>query len=82
MLVLQSVSFTLYVPAKNQQKILQMFQEAYNRAPLILNSHEWPKTESPYNINKISTKEVMRTKKNINLGTISWSNTKFSELTL
>ena len=40
MLVLQSVSFTLYVPAKNQQKILQMFQEAYNRAPLILNSHE------------------------------------------
>ena len=37
---------------------------------------------SPYNINTISTKEVMRIKKNINLGIISWSNTKFSELTL
>ena len=37
---------------------------------------------SPYNSYAISTKEVMRIKKNINLGIISWSNTKFSELTL
>ena len=35
---------------------------------------------SPYNINKISTRLVMRIKKNIKLGIISWSNTKFSEL--
>ena len=37
---------------------------------------------SPYNINTISTRLEMRIKKNINLGIISWSNTKFSELTL
>ena len=37
---------------------------------------------SLYNINTISTRWVMRIKKNINLGMISWSNTKFSELTL
>ena len=37
---------------------------------------------SPYSINTISTRQVMRIKKNINLGIISWSNTKFSELTL
>ena len=36
---------------------------------------------SPYNINTISTTYVMRMKKNINLGIISWSNTKFSEQT-
>ena len=36
---------------------------------------------SHYNINTISTTWVMRMKKNINLGIISWSNTKFSELT-
>ena len=37
---------------------------------------------SPNNINTISTRWVMRIKKNINLVIISWSNTKFSELTL
>ena len=36
---------------------------------------------SPYNINTISTRKVMGIKKNINLGIISRSNTKFSELT-
>ena len=37
---------------------------------------------SPYNINAISTRQVMRIKKTINFGTISRSNTKFSDLTL
>ena len=37
---------------------------------------------SPYNINTISTRLVMRIEKNINLVIISWSNIKFSELTL
>ena len=37
---------------------------------------------SPYNINTISARYVMRIKKNINLGMISWSNIKFYELTL
>ena len=36
---------------------------------------------SPYNINTISSRQVMRNKKNINDGIISWSNTKFSKLT-
>ena len=36
---------------------------------------------SSYNINTISTRQVMRIKKNINLGIISWTITKFSELT-
>ena len=36
---------------------------------------------SPYKINTISSREVMRIEKNINHGIISWSNTKFSELT-
>ena len=35
---------------------------------------------SPGNINTKSTKWVMRIKKNINLETTSWSNTKFSDL--
>ena len=34
---------------------------------------------SPYNINTISTTQVMRIKKNINEGIISWSNTEFSK---
>ena len=34
---------------------------------------------SPYNITSKSTRWVMRINKNINLGIISWSNTKFSE---
>ena len=37
---------------------------------------------SPYNINTISTRWVMRINENINLGRISWSNPKFLELTL
>ena len=37
---------------------------------------------SPYNIDTISSRQVMRIEKNINHGIISWSNTKFSELTL
>ena len=37
---------------------------------------------SPYIINTLSTREVMRIKKNIDLGLISWFDTKFSELTL
>ena len=36
---------------------------------------------SPYNVNTISSRQVMRIEKNINHGIISWSNTKFSELT-
>ena len=36
---------------------------------------------SPYNINTISSKQMMRIKKNINKGIINWSNTKFSKLT-
>ena len=36
---------------------------------------------SPYNINTISSRQVMRIEKNVNHGIISWSNTKFSELT-
>ena len=37
---------------------------------------------SPYNIITVSTRQVMRMKKNFNLGIISWSNIKFSDLTL
>ena len=37
---------------------------------------------SPHNINTISYRQVMRIKKTINLGIISWFNTKFSELIL
>ena len=36
---------------------------------------------SPYNIDTISSRQVMRIEKNINYGIISWSNTIFSELT-
>ena len=36
---------------------------------------------SPYNINIISCRQVMRIKKNINQGIISWSKTKFSKVT-
>ena len=36
---------------------------------------------SPYNINTISSRQVMRIKKSISEGIISWSNTKFSKLT-
>ena len=36
---------------------------------------------SPYSINTISSRQGVRVKKNINLGIISWSNAKFSELT-
>ena len=37
---------------------------------------------SPYNIITVSTRQVMRMKKNINLGIISWSDIKFFDLTL
>ena len=37
---------------------------------------------SSYNIDTVSTKQVMRKKKNIDLEILSWSHTKFSELTL
>ena len=37
---------------------------------------------SSYNINTVSTKQVMRKKENINLEILSWSHTKFSELRL
>ena len=36
---------------------------------------------SPYDINTITSKQVMRIKKNINEGMISWSTTKFSKQT-
>ena len=36
---------------------------------------------SPYNIITISRRQVMRIKKIIDKGIISWSNTKFSKLT-
>ena len=46
------------------------------------NSHEWPRQnfslQYQYNIDQISDKNL----KNINLGMINWSNTKFSALTL
>ena len=48
--------------------------------PLTPMSHQ--DKNSSYDINTISTGQVMRIKKNINLGIIGWSNTKFSELTL
>ena len=35
----------------------------------------------PYNINTIESKQVMRIKKNINKGILSWSDSKLSELT-
>ena len=35
---------------------------------------------SPYNINTMSSRQVMRINKNINWGMHSWSNTKFSKL--
>ena len=35
---------------------------------------------SPYRINTLSSRQVMRIKKNINKGITSWSNTKFSKL--
>ena len=35
---------------------------------------------SPYRINTLSSRQVMRIKKNINKGITSWSNTKFSRL--
>ena len=37
---------------------------------------------SPYNVNTMSSRQVMRRKKNINQGTISLYNPKFSKLTL
>ena len=37
---------------------------------------------SSYNIDTVSTKQVMRKKENIDLEILSWSHTKFSELTL
>ena len=37
---------------------------------------------SPYNIDTISCRQVMRIKKNINQGIIGWSKTKFSRVTL
>ena len=36
---------------------------------------------SPYNINTISSRQVMSLKKNINEGIINWFNTKFSKVT-
>ena len=36
---------------------------------------------SPYNINKISSRQVMGIKENINWGIISWSSTQFFKLT-
>ena len=36
---------------------------------------------SPYNINTISSRQVIRLKKNIKEETISWSNMKFSKVT-
>ena len=36
---------------------------------------------SPYNINTISTRQLLRIKENINLRIIRWSITKFSKLT-
>ena len=36
---------------------------------------------SPYFINTISSRQVMRIKKNINCGIIGWSSAKFSKLT-
>ena len=37
---------------------------------------------SRYNSNTISSRQVMRIKTNMNKGIVSWSNTKFSKLTL
>ena len=45
-------------------------------------NHEWPRKNFSYNINTVSTKQVLGIKKNVNLGIISESNTKFAKLTL
>ena len=37
---------------------------------------------SPYSIHKISSRQVIRIKRNINKGIISWFSNKFSELKL
>ena len=37
---------------------------------------------SPYHVNTVSTIQMMRIQRNINFGIFSWSNTKFSELTI
>ena len=37
---------------------------------------------SPYHVNTLSTIQMMRIQRNINFGIFSWSNTKFSELTI
>ena len=47
---------------------------------ITLNSHEWPRQYSPYNINTISSKQVIGLKKTINLGIISKFNIKHYEL--
>ena len=38
---------------------------------MTLNSYEWPRQYSPYNINTISSKQVIGLKKTVNLGIIS-----------
>ena len=48
----------------------------------LFNSNDDQDRISPHNINTISSKQVMRIKKNFNKAIISWSNNKFSELTL
>ena len=45
------------------------------------NSHKWSDGISAYNINTISARQVMTINKDIIKQSISWSNTKFSELT-
>ena len=64
----------------NNFSILSNSEKTYALNPLTPTSDQ--DRISPYNINTISTRYVMRIKKNINLGMISWSNTKLSELTL
>ena len=55
-------------------------QNMYSVNPLTpMTDEDWI---SPYNINTISSTLVMRVKKSINQGIISWSNTQFSELIL
>ena len=60
-----------------QQNDATVVQRGLNPLTLMGDQHRI----SPYNINTISSRQVMRNKKNINDGIISWSNTKFLKLT-
>ena len=59
----------------------RLLHDIYSLVTLLTPVSDWDRI-SPYNINTISSRQVTRIKKTINLKIISWSNTKFPELTL